>query len=248
MERNAAQPVNPVGSASADRLFVSRRENNRSAEADRTADVTGDPRAATKAGLLRKWARDFHNDAGGAAVAFIIAFPLFLWIIAIVIQFVLIVNAKVMVDYAAQAAARAAVTSLPEGQPDNVNAAACLALTPLSPQATDAVAAQADSTYQALLGLGVQAPPSFPPRYTYAMAATTTTWNPQMDFTTHTGQIIDVTLLYRFKLTVPGAMGIIGVAANVAGVDGRFLDIRSTRQVCTSHGRAANSDGSGFPQ
>jgi len=180
-------------------------------------------------------------------VPFIIAFPIFLWIIAVLVQWALIVNAKVMVDFAAQAAARAAVTSLPEGKPDNVNAAACMALEPLSPVASDATTAQADSTYQALTTLGVKAPVSFSARYTYAMAATQTSWTPDIDFTTSVGRPIDVTLVYRFKLTVPGAMGLVGASDTIAGVNGRFLDIASSRQVFTTHGRAANSDGSGFP-
>jgi len=197
---------------------------------------------------IRNWGDEFHSDCGGAAVAFIIAFPIFLWIIAVLVQFALIANAKVMIDFAAQSAARAAVTSLPEGNPDNVNAAACMALTPLSPQASQAAASQADSAYQALLALGVKADATFPARYTYAMAATTTSWNPQMDFTIHTGQPVDVTVTYRFKLTVPGAWGLVGTSDTVAGLDGHYLDIVSTRHVFTSHGRAANSDGSGFPQ
>src|SRR5207237_1241107 len=75
-----------------------------------------------------------RRDDGSAAVSFIMAFPIFLWIIAILVQMVLLVNAKIMVSYAADCAARSAVTSLPDEHPENIKQAACAALAPLSPK------------------------------------------------------------------------------------------------------------------
>ena len=197
---------------------------------------------------LRRFARTLHSDQGSAAVPFILALPIFLWIVAILVQYTLIVNAKLLIDHAAQSAARAAVTSLPEGHPENVRAAAYLSLATLSPVATVPVQSQADAVYQALQTSGIPVADSFPARYTYAMDAAQVDWNPQIDFTTSPGRQTDVTVTYRLCLTVPGAMGLIGSADTVAGIKGRFLTIASTSRVETSHSRQTGSGGGGWPQ
>ena len=200
---------------------------------------------------LRLFARALHSDRGSAAVPFILALPIFLWVVAILVQYTLIVNAKLLIDHAAQSAARAAVTSLPEGHPENVRAAAYLSLTTLSPVATSPVSPQADAVYQAMQISGIPVADSFPARYAYAMDATQVNWkaqNPQIDFTTSPGCQTDVTVTYRLCLTVPGAMGLIGSADTVAGIKGRFLNIVSTSRVETSHSRQTASSGGGWPQ
>src|SRR5215212_9878765 len=83
-----------------------------------------------------------HSDTGSAAVSFILAFPIFLTIVGIVVQMALMVNAKIMVTHAADAAARAAATSLPDGHPENVQKAAWQALAPISPKSTGAAASE----------------------------------------------------------------------------------------------------------
>lgn len=200
---------------------------------------------------LRQFARALHSDRGSAAVPFILALPIFLLIVAILVQYAIIVNAKLLIDHAAQSAARSAVTSLPEGQPDNVRAAAYLSLATVSPPATIPDWPQADAVYQALQTSGIPVTATFPARYNYAMHATTVDWNPpstQVDYTTSHGRQIDVTVTYRLCLTVPGAMTIIGSADTVAGIKGWFLDIASTSRVETSHSRQSASGGGGWPQ
>ncbi len=200
---------------------------------------------------LRLFARTLHSDRGSAAVPFILALPIFLWIVAILVQYTIIVNAKLLIDHAAQSAARAAVTSLPEGHPENVAAAAYLGLATLSPLSTLPPSVQADNVYRALQNTGIPAADTFPARYTYAMEATKVDWNPQnpqVDFTTSRGRQLDVTVTYRLCLTVPGAMGLIGSADTVAGISGRFLTIASTSRVETSHSRQSAAGGGGWPQ
>ncbi len=181
---------------------------------------------------------NLHNDRGGVAVSFILAFPIFLVIVAVLVQFALIANAKVAIDHAAQMAARAAVTSLPDDHPENVTAAACMALAPLSPVAPSPIA-QATTLQQALIGMGVDTPDTFAGRYTYALDATNVSWSPDIDFLRSRSQEIEVKVVYRFRLTVPAAMKFVGADGTVAGVQGRFLDIVSTCRAQTSHGRQA---------
>jgi len=188
-----------------------------------------------------------QSDHGGAAVSFILVLPIFLFIIGVLVQYALIVNAKVMIDYAAQQAARAAVTSLPEGTPQHVMSAAYMALTPISPQAAGDPAAEAQSMADALTQVGAPVMSGFANRYTYAMAATTVSWQPQIDYTIHEGQAMTLTLVYRLRLTVPAAQMVVGASDTVAGLGGRFLNISSTCQVQTSHSRASGSDGNGWP-
>ena len=200
---------------------------------------------------LRRFARALHSDRGSAAVPFILALPIFLWIVAIIVQYAIIVNAKLLIDHAAQSAARAAVTSLPENHPENVAAAAYLSLATLSPLSTLPPSVQADNVYRALQTAGIPAADTFPARYTYAMEATRVNWtpqNPQVDFPTSRGRPLDVTVTYRLCLSVPGARGLIGSADTVAGISGRFLTIASTSRVETSHSRQSAAGGGGWPQ
>jgi len=198
---------------------------------------------------MERLSRSLHSDRGSAAVPFIFSLPIFLLILAILVQYALIVNAKLLISHAANTAARAAVTSLAEGHPENVSSAAYLSLAPVSPLATTAVHPQADLVYRAMENSGIAVAESFPARYTYAMEAARVDWSPhQDDFTTSTGQPLEVTVSYRFHLTVPAAMRLIGLADTVAGVHGRFLNISSTSRVQTSHGRQVAADDEGWPQ
>lgn len=179
---------------------------------------------------------------------FILALPIFLLIVAILVQYALIANASILLDHAAAAAGRAAVTSLPDGQSGNIRRAACLELANLSPVAGIPTSLQASDVAQALQALGVPLGQTFSARYTYAMDATTVDWNPPDDFTQLPARPVDVSVTYRFRLTVPGAMRFIGQADTVAGVQGRFLDMTSTCRVETAHSRQTASGGGGWPR
>ncbi len=196
---------------------------------------------------LRRILITIHDTRGGATISFAVAFPIFLFIVGVLVQYALIVNAKLVIDNAAQQAARAAVTSLPEGKPDNVRAAAFMALAPICPSAKDSVTADAIALAQSLRTLGVSVPDSFSARYTYASEAARVTWDPNIDYTRSPSRELTMKVIYRFYLTVPGAARVVGTASNVGGVSGMFIDLLSTCQVQTSHSRAAFTDGSGWP-
>ena len=192
------------------------------------------------------WLKRLHRDDGGtAAVSFILCLPVFLAILTVFVQFALMLNAKLMVSNAAAAAARSAITSLPEETPDNVKHAACMMLVPVSPKAVTGVSQEAQGLSDAIKTLNADAPSAFAERYTYAENAVVVMY-PNLDYKHKPGQDIEVTVSYKFFLTVPGARGLLGQAGNVAGVDGRFWTVSSTVKVQTAHGRAANSDGTGW--
>lgn len=197
---------------------------------------------------IRRLLAALHDDRGGAAISFVLTFPIFLIIVGIIVQYALIINAKVNIDRAAQAAARAAITCLPDEQPERVSQAARMSLVPLSPEAKSPIAAEAEGMYDSLRRMGVNTAETFPRRYTYAMEATRVTWNPRIDFLHSAGREIEVMVVYRYYLTVPGAMQFIsGNTETIAGVTGKFVDIASRVRVQTVHGRQARTRGDGWP-
>ncbi len=174
--------------------------------------------------------------------------PIFLWIVAILVQYALMMNAKISIDNAAAVTARSAVTSLPDDRKASVYASAYMALEPISPKATTATIDSADQIYDALQATGVDVAESFPARFTYAANATKVTWTPDIDYTKSKGRELTVSLVYRFYLTVPGAKLLVGSQDSVAGVNGRFMDIASVPvTVQTAHSMATPSDGNGWP-
>lgn len=203
-----------------------------------------------------------HCDRGAAAVPFMLCLPIFLMIVAVLVQYAILANGKSMVDYAAQVAARSATTALPDERKDAVFSAARLALVTLSPRSPDADP-EGTAMEAALQTLGGNIPPTFAERYTYAMAATEIRFHTvdengnrapadDFDFLRHSGRILDVTLTYKMKLTVPGAMQLLKAlpgfsSESVGGVEGKFFALVSTARVQTSHGRQAQTNGVGWP-
>jgi Flp pilus assembly protein TadG len=198
--------------------------------------------------MFDRLTRSFVCDEGSAAVSFILTFPIFMTIVAVIVQLSLMVNARIMVAAAADAAARAAMTSLPDEHPENVTAAAVLALTPLSPEATEA--STDGSAYAAAMNkVGVTVPETFAARYAFAAAATDVSWTPQPDFVKSKGSEIEVTVNYRFPLTVPVAMRMItAVDTTLGGITGRFWEVSGKSRVQVSHGRKARTNGDGWPE
>jgi Flp pilus assembly protein TadG len=200
---------------------------------------------------LTRLRKTLRSDDGAAAVSFILAFPIFLTIVAIIVQLALMVNAKLMVVNAADTAARSAATSLPDEHPENIHHAAWLALAPVSPRAEGPVASEAAAAADALRRVGVEVPDTFAARATYAKDATTVSWDPdpREGFADKPAQEVDVTVTYRFRLTVPVAMRIVSAAEDtVAGVKGRFWDVSSTSKTQTAHGRKTSSGYYGWPE
>ena len=91
---------------------------------------------------------------------------------------------------------------------------------------------------------------TFPARYSYAQEATQVTWTPNsQDLSQSVGEPLEVTVTYRFQLTVPGIMKMAQASEDtVAGVHGWFWSVSGKCQVQTSHGRKVNASDNGWPQ
>lgn len=195
---------------------------------------------------LRGWGRRFHGEEGTIAVSFILCLPIFLIVLAIVVQYALLVNARVMLDHTAEVAARAAMVCLPsdataEGTASvlpKIRQAACMAAVAISPRAGGEASSEAVAVADALQRAGVELPGGYAARYTYAQEALEVRW-PDGAYAAQPGHDIELTVRYRFLLTVPGASRFIGASGSVAGVSGRFLEIGTTVPVQVAHGREA---------
>lgn len=198
----------------------------------------------------RRWPvvllRRLHDDCGTISISFVLAFPIFLVIVAVFVQYALLVNARTVVQHAAEAAVRAAITSLPDQRPQNVIKAARMALVPLCPAAAGSPDAEADSIADSLRACGANIPASYAQRYTYAVDAASVAWSGG-DYEHNEGREVAVTLRYRFRLTVPAAMTFIGRDAEVAGLSGRYFDLVATARAQSSHGRKTHAHGNGWP-
>ena len=195
--------------------------------------------------LIRRLADGARDDRGGAAISFILALPIFLIVIAIILQYALLANARIMVQAAAHRAARTAVTCLPEQHYDNIKRAAEITLAPVSPD-KGTVDPEGTTVSDAFQANGVPVSDSFAARYSYAMAATTVTW-PDRDYQHLSAQEVDVTVTYRFCLSIPGAMALIGQQDTVGGVTGRFFTLGATVKAETAHSRQSTADATGWP-
>lgn len=198
--------------------------------------------------LASMLARRLHDDRAAVAVSFILVFPIYLLIVGILVQYALLLAARVWVEHAAQVAARSAVTALPDLRPQAVEKAAVMALAPLSPVARGSnVDGEAADMADALQRCGVNLPDTFAQRYTYAKQATRVSCSGGDYVNTH-GQEIRVTVRYHFLLTVPGASRILAPHYDtVAGVEGRYQTLVASTTVITSHGRKTRSHGDGVP-
>lgn len=181
---------------------------------------------------------------------FILALPIFLTILAVVIQFALLVNAKVTLNQAAQATARAAMTSLPDEMPANVQRAARMSLAPISPAAKIGLSNEAVEIASSLATLGINPGNTYGARYTYAEAVTNASYPNQVgsNFAYNEGQLVEVHVDYMVYLPVPIAQRFIGQRRTIAGVEGWFLPMRGTARVMTSHGRKTSAQNDGWPQ
>lgn len=195
--------------------------------------------------ILRTLVQRIHSDQGTVAVSFILALPIFLIILAILVQYALLINAKIMLDQTAISAGRTAATCLPTDvqldnviAEDNINRTAYIQLVPLSPVARGGTNAESQVVAQAFTNAGVQLPAKFAERYTYAAEATAVSY-PQRNYAASNGQDLELQVSYKFYLTVPGAQRLIGNADTVGGISGRFITLFSTTQVQTAHGRQA---------
>ena len=176
------------------------------------------------------------DDRGAATVSFILTLPVFWFIIVLLVQFVLIANAKIAVRHATYVAARSAVTSLPENRPQDVRTAAAIALSSISPAgfSTDL---RAYDVQRAFYQMGV-GPSELAGRFGFASRATTVTWNGSDNRSTEPAAPLTVQLDYRFSLSVPIAQKIIGSFGIISGVPGYYTDIHDSCTLTCSPGRS----------
>ena len=196
------------------------------------------------------------GDKGTVAVTFLLSFPIFLAIVGLLVQYALLVNARMGMDRAAMAAGRAAMTSLPT-DPDiddmegdvNVMRAATMALEPLSPRSQEGDSPDAQDVVAGLQNAGLTVPETYATRYTYAQAATDVQCVAMVNRLrgwfgfekVSFGQQIKLTVNYKFYLTVPGIRSLpgFGQVDTVSGINGRFLTLTSSYIVQLTHGREA---------
>ena len=227
--------------------------------------------------LFRNWMQLLRGgDRGTVAVTFLLSLPVLLFVLAVIVQYAMIVNARIILNRAAAGAARSAMTALVtdprietvgDGQGTIpldgvafVKMAACERLESISPVASVA-AGVANSDTQTIEGYGFSINQSYGQRYDYADQATTIHWqvvddagnpigdpDPPPSFLCHcSGQHVQLTVSYQFYLNVPGAKLFIGDAGTVAGVDGRFITLSTTYDLQLSHGREALTYDDGSP-
>ena len=220
--------------------------------------------------VMLRWLRrkDRTWDRGTVAVTFLLSLPILLFIIAIFVQYALIVNAQLVIDRAVQAAARTAMTALPTNPDvDNVQGdllvrrSAYLALAHISPMAADE-SADGQMIADALAKLAPVTDLGLGRRYTYAENGATVEWQrvddggnviggvewTPTDYARSHGQRVKVTVHYPFLLTVPAVNKLIGENSATPGVTGRVLMLQASTIVQLSHGREAQASGSGWAQ
>ncbi len=74
-----------------------------------------------------------REESGTAMLDFVLTFPFFTMVVLLVVQVALIINARVVVAYAAYTAARSAAVNVPEGEEDRVLRSAAIACSTISP-------------------------------------------------------------------------------------------------------------------
>jgi Flp pilus assembly protein TadG len=237
------------GTVTLARVVAVRRDNKNVGSAMRTSEKKRSAMRTLHDRKLSGATWRIAGNRGSAAIPFLIALPIFLMIVGILVQYALIVNAKSMLDEATILAARSAATCLPDQESDRIAKAARMALVTISPQAKVAEDPEGSQIAGALGQMGATISDTYASRYTYAKEATTVTWNPSgVDFLKSPGQEVEVTVKYRYFLTVPGAMRFVSDSTDpVAGVPGRFVTLISRCKVQTAHGRQTMVNTSGWP-
>ena len=190
---------------------------------------------------MRSSTQRIHSATdGGADISFILALPIFAFLLSVLVQLVLIANAKLVVNHAAFVASRSAATSLAEGDGVAPRIAAGLVLASISPATSGGAlrGASGNAYAKGVESFGWQLAGT-DSRYQYAAAATLLEWTPDgSDFSSRHGETMTLTLRYRFQLTVPMAARLLSSRSEaVAGVPGRFLDLSQTVRFHRAPGR-----------
>jgi hypothetical protein len=203
------------------------------------------------------------RDRGTVAVTFLLALPVLMLVVSIIVQYALLVNARLAFLRALDAAARSAVTTLsadaaaeridPQA---NVRRAACIVLASLSPS-SPRPNSDGQLVADALAATGVKIPDDFAGRYTFADEGITFTVEQLLaggntvpvpiDFHTRPAARVRITVSYPCRLNVPFANILIGKDDTIAGVKGRYFTFTAHVDAQLSPGRAAPTDANGQP-
>ncbi len=170
------------------------------------------------------------EDGASVMLDFILVFPLFTMIVLVVVQLALMINARIVVGYAAYTAARSAIVWLDEGEDlalEKSHAAASISCLPISP-----------ASLPLLGGAGLFALPEVAPlllhdgisgsmlrrlmrggrKLVYSQQATDVTLSGTEDFGPR--DPVTATVSYRFYLSVPYAATLFSTS-----IGGRFLGV-----------------------
>jgi Flp pilus assembly protein TadG len=205
------------------------------------------------------------RDRGTVAITFLLSLPVLLLVVAILVQFALLVNGRLAFERALAAAGRSAVTSLPADpaldgvDPQaNVRRAAYLALAPLSPPGQSA-SSEAQTVADALKSMGVNVTSDYARRFTFAQQGPIITFSrppsnpgaagmPVPDsFHDRAAGRVRITVEFPFRLNVPVASALIGKNDSIAGTSGLFFKFTSYIDVNLSDGRAVPASATGQP-
>jgi len=177
-----------------------------------------------------------HEDRATASVSFVLTLPIFLFIVAVIIQSALIANAQLMVNYAAFAAARSAATSLADGYVDHPRRAAALVLAPLSPQGR--ATPTGEQARQAMLAAGAAVPRGYAGRFSHALDAVSIIRPALSDRSRSPSELLKMEISYRFILKVPAANLVLKPGRiTIGGVSGRYLLLHASSAFQSSPGR-----------
>jgi TadE-like protein len=204
--------------------------------------------------LLEKLRRQLRGrDTGTVTLTFAFCLPILLLLIGVLVQFALLINARLTLQRAVQAGARSAMTSLPTdqniGDPGGaafVGRSIRMTLESLSPASPDAATGEAQSVADALQQLGATLPNQYVQRYTYGQEAAVIQITPidangaevaVTDFSKVAAPRVRLTVQYQFQLTVPVVRAAIGQLGTVGGINGRFITLTSSLDVQLSPGR-----------
>src|SRR3982751_2374965 len=176
----------------------------------------------------------WSEESGTATLDFVLTFPFFVMILLIVIQFALMVNARIVVSWAAFAAARSAIVWTDDGlevAKKRAQRAAAVACTAISPSGL--TLPSLDSGAMLLLAHGGAIVPHrflrVPRMHSYALSATEV----EIQAGNEKGKIgphdpVTVTVTYQFHLAVPYADGIFSRAFGGRYMGKPALPIRET--------------------
>jgi Flp pilus assembly protein TadG len=181
---------------------------------------------STRICAARRIHRPRRDPRGTITVDFLLTFPIFLLLFAVIVQMALLGHAKLIAQYAAFAAARSAAVAVPEDKPEYAIMAGRLALAPVSETRRSRGTAASRELGRAVGRFGKPWDYNVSQRYSHAAAAARFTLDPnEIDVPTD----ITVREAFQFRLDVPGAAAALSPRRTVVGgVPGRYITLNAS--------------------